>query len=403
MSQKTTPAVTFNFKPARMTPPSRKDSTAAEDLGTARLLDMLTYCRPHDGDMEQAFVDKFIMPYEPTVFTDDKGSVLAYVIWVNYRDSDGTATPHTLFSSHVDTVHRFDGRQEVVFKDGYIYKEDGMPLGADDGAGVWLLLEMIDRLIPGCYIYHRGEEKGGIGSSGMADIHEEFLKQFDRAIAFDRRSIGNVITHQGFGRCCSDEFAEEAAAAFNLRMPDEFAFFMPDDSGIYTDTAEYTKLIPECTNISCGYDNEHTSSEWLDVDYLIALREACCGIDWRGLPVSRDPSIVDDYAGFYSRYGGAANYHWPDADTSGTAGTKANADSNPTLAFDGSIPTATDLIGAKYSDILKYIKLAHPEDVADMVHDLVFEIDELKDELRAAKLELAGWEVENAWRDEGVR
>ena len=35
-----------------------------------------------------------------------------------------------------------------------------------------------------------------------------------------------------------------------------------DTGGSFTDTANYTDIIPECTNLSCGYYNAHTQSEY---------------------------------------------------------------------------------------------------------------------------------------------
>jgi hypothetical protein len=52
-------------------------------------------------------------------------------------------------------------------------------------------------------------------------------------------------------------------------------------------------IIPECTNLSCGYANEHSSNETLHLPTLVALRDACLNIDWAALPVVRDPTVVE--------------------------------------------------------------------------------------------------------------
>jgi hypothetical protein len=196
----------------------------------------------------------------------------------------------TLFSCHTDTVHRDSGTQQLLLDENQniLWKNDGTPLGADDGAGMWLLLNMIDAGVPGTYIFHRGEERGGIGSKAMANNEPEFLGKFDRAVAFDRKKHGHIITHQGGERCCSTEFAAALAAAFNAVFPTSPAPFAGNNTGSYTDTKEYVSLIPECTNISCGYENEHTKDEQLDVTYLEGLLAACLKIDWEMLPIKRD-------------------------------------------------------------------------------------------------------------------
>lgn len=237
---------------------------------------------------------------------------LAYTITINKPDD--TLYP-VLWSCHTDTVHGEGGiTQEIMFDDHpdmMLAASDGtQPLGADDGAGVWLLLEMIDANVPGTYIFHRGEEKGGIGSGGMTRLHFDWLKQFDHAIAFDRRGTKDIITHQARGRCCSDVFAKAFAALLGMGHA-------PSDMGVFTDTANYILDIPECTNVSCGYESEHTSREILDLDYLIKLRAGLISVfkDAPALPVQRHVDDPDDSPRWdfnYTSYKGEKDYEYPD-------------------------------------------------------------------------------------------
>lgn len=245
-----------------------------------KLAEMLTYRRPHNSEGEEAFVKRFITDVHTHMVLGPMENIVITV-------GDGS---HTLFSCHTDTVHRDDQRQKLVYDSvkNHFYKKDGTPLGADDGAGVWLLLEMIEAGVPGTYVFHRGEERGGIGSSWLEKHESEWLLQFDRAVAFDRKATYSVITHQGRGRCCSDTFGEALADALN-RQNDDFMYAI-DDSGVFTDTANYTELIPECTNVSCGYYKEHGPDEYLDVAHLEALRAACIALDWEALPTERQPA-----------------------------------------------------------------------------------------------------------------
>jgi hypothetical protein len=81
--------------------------------------------------------------------------------------------------------------------------------------------------------------------------------------------------------------------------------FVLDDTGVFTDTAEYVHLIPECLNISIGYQSEHTSSETLDVNFALELRNRIVSIQWDkiALPVERKPEARPSYS-FYGGYGG---------------------------------------------------------------------------------------------------
>jgi len=215
----------------------------------------------------------------------------------------GGASP-LVFSAHVDTVHRESGVQPlcVDLELQYIWKEDGEPLGADDAAGCWMLVELIKADIPGMYIFHQGEEKGGIGSRYISDHKKHFFKDKNIAIAFDRRKQGSIITEMSAGRTCSDEFG--TALAELLAMGHKI-----DDTGSFTDTANYRKLVAECTNISIGYDNEHTGSETLDFGYLYKLRDKVIevGLQLADLPITRDPDKPD--VSKYAYIGGVYSGH----------------------------------------------------------------------------------------------
>lgn len=223
-------------------------------------------------------------------------------------DTRISPTNRTLFVAHVDTVHRDQGPNKIRKTDTH-WHADGAPLGADDGAGVAMLMHLIHSGINAYFVFSQGEECGGIGAKWLAKYQPELLDEFDRAIAFDRRGIDSVITHQGYGRCCSDVFAE---ALSNELCADLTLMYSPDSTGVYTDTAEFTDVIPECTNISVGYYNEHSERESLDVNHIVALAQRCALIDWDSLPTDRDPKVVEykDYGYDYGGWGaGATSVH----------------------------------------------------------------------------------------------
>jgi len=272
------------------------------------LLNILTLRRPHGGRNE-LLVAETILTRLPglKVYKNKAGYPMAYV----YTSDE---TSRTLFTAHLDTVHQNEATPNPVVYDaemGWMHKTDGTPLGADDGAGVWLLYKMAESKVPGTYLFTLGEERGGVGAKWVRDNCQNFLSGFDRAIAFDRRGTTSVITHQGWnGRCCSDDFATMLALELDTHTaptPYPHQGYMPDDGGVYTDTAEFTEIIPECTNISIGYEHEHSGNETLDVSYLVSLASAVMKVRWEGLPVKRDPKKVDfsTYGNFgYGYYGG---------------------------------------------------------------------------------------------------
>lgn len=219
----------------------------------------------------------------------------------------------TLFTAHTDTVHHNTDKTSeadtinLVRIDGDIWRADGDVLGADDGAGCALLMHMIECNVPGYYIFFRGEEVGGVGSGWLAKHGVSLLSQFDHAVAFDRAYEYDIITHQAAGRCCSDAFADALAEA--LSTDDAALMFAPSSGGVFTDTANFTDIIPECTNVSVGYEFQHSDRELQNVAFLQRLAAQLLLVDWSSLPVQRDPSV---YESKYSGFGGRAvsSYDW---------------------------------------------------------------------------------------------
>jgi hypothetical protein len=183
-----------------------------------------------------------------------------------------------------------------------IYNPSG--LGADDKVGCYIMCRLIKENVGGLYIFHVGEESGGVGSRHISTRSPEVVKGIKRAIAFDRRGHTDIITHQSGGKCASNEFASALADQINAHTPNMAPKFAPSSHGVYTDTAEYTGLIPECTNVSCGYNSEHTTNENFDLIWLEAIFiPALLSVNWSTLPTVRD---VNDTS--YSFHGGYGTY-----------------------------------------------------------------------------------------------
>ena len=224
-------------------------------------------------------------------FTDSHG---------NYYYEIGTSK--TAFTCHLDTACK----DQVIVNhkiDKNIISTDGKSiLGADDKAGMTVMMYMIEKRIPGLYCFFIGEEVGCIGSGKACD--DDYFKYYDRMISFDRRGTKSIITYQSSKRCCSDDFAKELSNRLN-----KYGLSMaPDDTGVYTDSAEFIGVIPECTNISVGYYKEHTHLEHQDIEHLIKLCIAVTKIDWESLPVKRDPKKTEYKSYSYNKNYGSYSY-----------------------------------------------------------------------------------------------
>ena len=265
------------------------------------LLEMLKYKRPANSVDVSLFIEMFIEPVcnKHGGFYDDAN---------NYIVKIGDDT-RVMFSSHTDTVHHTGGTQRLSISNDYIKlqrDETSNCLGADCTTGVWLMLEMIRANVTGLYIFHASEEVGGLGSSYLARNHPELVYGIDFCIAFDRKDITSIISHQVGGRCCSDEFC----ASLIKQMPSGYKI---DTTGTFTDSANYTDLIAECTNISVGYYDQHTPKEMQSISHALCLREAMLKFDETKLVQKRIAGEIDaDYWGHgynsYKNYG-LSNYN----------------------------------------------------------------------------------------------
>ena len=198
-----------------------------------------------------------------------------------------------MFTSHFDSACKEHEKVKLMTfeKGGCVFSTSGTDtiLSADDKSGVTVMLYMIEHNVPGLYYFFLGEERGGIGSGLIARDFKTYdhLEGINKCISFDRRNYYSVITHQTYTRCCSDIFAESLCAELNkngLNMK-------PDNTGIFTDSANFVEHIAECTNISVGYFNEHSHQEYQNITFLEQLCKACVNIDWNALEITRKIGI----------------------------------------------------------------------------------------------------------------
>lgn len=262
------------------------------------LLDILSLVRVPNSAAEEYLIDHYIVPHNPE--QDTYGNLFVTI----------GENPKVAFTAHTDTVHSaYDFNQYYVGKKGkkrtlkprdvannlerqalgvhnnVVYLDDSNDcLGADDGTGVWIMLNLIKAKVPGLYCFYRDEESGRIGSEWSAANEPDRYADIEIMLSFDRKGITDVITHQMGSRCCSELFAEHISKAI-----DPAGEVAPDDSGSYTDSYSFMNIIPECTNICVGYYRQHTAFEEQDLTWAAYLVNRLIAIDWSIVPVDREP------------------------------------------------------------------------------------------------------------------
>jgi hypothetical protein len=244
----------------------------------------------------------------------------------------------TCFTSHTDTVNNKVGVNTLtVDKKGIMRVEGGGVLGADDGAGMYVMIRMILAGKSGLYVFFATEEQGRVGSSKY--VMPEHIK---KCVSFDRKGYDNLITHQMSEEGCSVAFADAFIAQFDLP-------YKKDPTGSFTDSYTFFESVSECINLSVGYFDQHTKNESLDVVFLEKLVDACINMDWESLPTKRDPEV----------YRFTVDYNYGGTDW-------------------GSLPALGKYNPNPYRETLEDYVYDHPEIVAAYLEDIGVELSELR-------------------------
>lgn len=275
-------------------------------IDQTHLLDILSLVRPANSKGEQVlvqYITDLLDAMGVTYTLDGYGNIS-----VNLLPETQTKS-RVMFTAHTDTVHRDDNvmTQQLVYLDdeqnivGLPSDSKSSCLGADDGTGCWVLLKLIEAKIPALYVFFRAEEIGGLGSEYYCTdkANTELLKSLTHCISFDRKGYHDIIVEQWAGRCASDTWA--TAFADELNSIDNTLRLSPN-VGTFTDSANFTDVIAECTNISVGYDNQHSEHETQDVAFVDKLVNALLKVDWLNQSSHRNPADSTpalEYADYY--------------------------------------------------------------------------------------------------------
>ena len=192
-----------------------------------------------------------------------------------------------LFVSHMDTVDDLDMSGKLRVTDRVLYRKGSRILGADDKAGVNILMNFIDEIN---FVFTVDEEKGCVGANALL-FHNPFMlaaNQCSCAIEYDRTNATNLIEY------CGKQLTQDIVA---------LTHYYPAN-GLYTDVTVWEDEIPG-VNLSVGYYKHHTNAEYLVLDEW-RMAASTLPILNTSLKEAYDVSLPkSDYVG---PYGWASNY-----------------------------------------------------------------------------------------------
>lgn len=155
-----------------------------------------------------------------------------------------------LLIAHLDTVFPhgiypyFDPEANVMFS--------GQGLGADDRAGVFAILKILEAGFRPSILFTYGEEQGCIGLDDFLDHHPMPFKDFKFMIQLDRQGFDDSVYYD-----CDNKDFERYINSFGFKTAE----------GSFTDVMLLSSAWKiSGVNLSIGYINEHTAAELFFID-----------------------------------------------------------------------------------------------------------------------------------------
>ena len=160
-----------------------------------------------------------------------------------------------LVIAHLDTVFH-DGTRDIYYDPIKYVMWSPEGLGADDRAGVAAITSILmDTNLRPHLLFTQGEETGGQGAFAFInEIPKEFFGDIKYIIELDRQGHRECV----FYNCLNEEFKKYII---------NFGFI--PKRGIFTDISIIApKWDIAAVNLSVGYEDEHTYTEILHIDWL---------------------------------------------------------------------------------------------------------------------------------------
>ena len=209
--------------------------------------------------MIRDYVKEKLTPFVDYISVDRNGNLLAEK---TYKAGSG---PTVLLNAHLDVVEEF-APNRILIKENEIWSSNKGILGADDRAGVAVLLHVAEQLKDSSFsgkvkfIFTVKEEAGLVGARKVDDY---FLWGTDAAIVVDRRGKGDIVTScGGYIPFCDDAYG----SFFEKIAKEDGLTGWKCTAGGSSDTRIWAEHGIQSVNLSAGYQHEHTVDEYLDVN-----------------------------------------------------------------------------------------------------------------------------------------
>jgi Acetylornithine deacetylase/Succinyl-diaminopimelate desuccinylase and related deacylases len=224
------------------------------------LLELLTITAPSGQERPVAdYLIERLRKQTDRIECDHYGNVIAERIY-------GTGIgPTILLCAHMDTVWVDPAR--TILQDGDIWHSSIGPLGADDRAGIAIILAVLRSLArSGAFrgriklAFTREEEIGRLGSEQLSLA---WLSGVDMCVVVDRRGSRDIVVRNSRMAFCDWGLAsywETIGSMCGMKG------WRAVEGGL-SDAVTFAKYGIPSVNLSAGYEYEHTAQEYVNVRY----------------------------------------------------------------------------------------------------------------------------------------
>jgi di/tripeptidase len=158
-----------------------------------------------------------------------------------------------LLVAHLDTVH-YEKVKDIYFdeKKQVVWSPQG--IGGDDRCGVYSILKITEECKP-YVLFTTKEEVGGIGATyASKELFLDIYGNVNFIIELDRRGEDDAVFYE-----CGNESFQEYILSFGFK----------ENYGSFSDIS----ILSPCwdiasVNLSIGYHNEHTKSEYINLKHM---------------------------------------------------------------------------------------------------------------------------------------
>lgn len=209
-------------------------------------------------------------------------------------------------NAHMDTVQSLEDcflAEHIDIKEDYFLEGLGT-IGGDDKCGIYIILRLLQKGYDINFAFTVEEEIGLHGSTFLAKNEEKRLKECLYGITLDRKGNSDIICYDnGYGTLEFEKALEKVGEEFGYKG----TFGVLSDADVFNETMS-------CANLSVGYYNVHTKTEFVILKDLVKAEQFAESIllninERFEIPESRYTYYYDYYNGKRSkrktgRYGG---------------------------------------------------------------------------------------------------